>query len=76
MTANLNPNDTDRYPFEVPVLDVFDRSKTVAFGAENGEVICSCPTWWKAAGDELAEEAIGSAYMQAVNLARQQRSRR
>lgn len=63
-----------RYPFVVSgVTDPFDRMKTLAFGAENGCVICSCPTWWQTDGTQLQEEAIGSAWTQAVRLARAQR---
>lgn len=66
--------DTDRYPFVVRnVEDAMDRSKTIAFGAENGHVICSAPTWWKGDGTQLQEEAIAHAYGLAVALARKQR---
>lgn len=64
----------DRYPYVVPnIEDALDRTKTIAFGAENGHVICSAPAWWKADGTQLQEEAIGHAYAMAVSLARKQR---
>lgn len=64
----------DRYPFVVRNIEnAFDQSKTIAFGAENGHVICSAPPWWKSDGTEIQEDAIGYAYWLAVQLARKQR---
>lgn len=74
MSMSVNPNDADRYPFVVPVVDAFERERAIAFGAETGRVICNNPGWFAVAGDELTEEAFGHAWAQAVNLARQQRS--
>lgn len=62
-----------RYPFVVTVKDAFDRPKTLAFGAENGRVISSAPSWWKSDGTQLQEDAIAAAYGMAVELARKQR---
>lgn len=73
-------DDPDRYPFVVTVTNVHEKGKPLAFGAENGHVICSAPNWWMA--DEpgltngairMKEEAIGLAWVAAVRLAREQR---
>lgn len=71
-------DDQDRYPFVVTVTDVFEKGRPVAFGAEDGHVICSGANWWKADGAtaadiKLKEEAIGLAWTAAVRLARKQR---
>lgn len=66
-------DDTGRYPFVVRILDAHDRERTVAFGAEDGRVICSAPAWWKGDGTQLQEDAIAHAYGMAVELARKQR---
>lgn len=79
MASHLS-DDQDRYPFVVTVTNAFEVSRPLAFGAENGHVICSAPNWWMA--DEpgltkeairLKEEAIGEAWAAAVRLARKQR---
>jgi hypothetical protein len=63
-----------RYQFVVQgVTDPFGRDSTLAFGAEDGHVICNAPSWWKSDGTQLQEEAIGSAWSHAVRLARAQR---
>lgn len=73
-------DDPNRYPFVVTVGNVFEKGKPLAFGAENGHVICSAPNWWMAyepgltkEAIRLKEEAIGLAWAAAVRLARQQR---
>lgn len=67
-------SDDDRYPFVVKgVFDAFNRDKAVAFGAQDGAVICNSPNWWKTDRSRLQEEQILNAYTLAMRVARAQR---
>lgn len=68
----LDPRNT----WTVTVENAFDQKRTIAFGAENGRVICNSheSPFWQVAGSDVEEDAVLAAYMRAVHLARRQRA--
>lgn len=70
----LDPRST----WSVEVVNAFGQKKTVAFGADNGRVLCNSheSPFWLVGGTDEQEDKVLAAWTRAVQLARRQRAAR